>query len=363
MLSSCQLHPPSSLKPVAFEDLPGWEKEDFKDAPEAWAASCRYFSQLQKDSVSPISTQKWQGVCQVSKNYDFKKPSAFRKFLTTHFNVFQIQDPGNGNKGLFTGYYEPVLQGSKIPASGYKYPIYKRPPELIVIEDLGIFRSSLQGHRIAGTVEGGTLKPYWSRRQIDQGALKDRQLEWVWVKDRLDLFWMHIQGSGRIVFEDGTDLRLVYNGTNGHSYTAIGTLIRKKANVSAQQITMDFLKHWLREHPSLINEILWLNSSYVFFKTLPPLSNGPIGRLQEPLVPMRSLAVDPVHIPLGSPLWLDTEGPGDTPPIQRLFFGQDVGGAIKGPIRGDIYWGSGDEAGHLAGMTNSKGSLYLFLPR
>ena len=352
----------SAFVPYTFQKLPGWEQENFKDADKAWQSSCRYYAARDRE-FSPLTPLKdWQHVCKISKQYNLKTSAGFKSFLHDHFNVFEVSSL-NEKDDLFTGYFEPLLQGSRQQTDYYSYPIYKRPPELVLVENLGLFRKKLEGQRIAGFVENGRLKPYYTHRDIAAGVLNNRDLEMVWVHDPLELFWMHIQGSGQIVLDNGEQLRVHYDGSNGHQYTAIGNLIKKTSGIPMAGTTMPKLKQWCFDHKQSCHNILWKNDSYVFFKEMPNDHQAPRGHLDEPLTPLRSVAIDPKFIPSGAPLWIDTPGSLDAGNLQRLMFGQDSGGVIKGPKRIDIYWGSGERAGRYAGTTKSKGRVFIILPK
>lgn len=266
-------------------------------------------------------------------------------------------------EGLFTGYYEPHLYGSRTPSARYRVPLYVRPPELVTV-DLGLFRPDLAGRRIAGTVREGALVPYLDRTAVDRGALAGRGLELVWVDDPVDAFFLEIQGSGRIALEEGGELRVGYAGQNGFPYLAIGRELVARGAMSKEQVSMQSIREWLEAHPEEATEVMQKNASYVFFRE--QLGEGPLGSLGVPLTPGRSLAVDPLFVPLGVPLWLDTTLPaadGGESWLQRLVVAQDTGGAIRGPVRGDVFWGASEEAADLAGRMRQRGRLWLLLPR
>ena len=350
------------LLPFLFRDLPGWSQENFKDADVAWQSSCRYYAGRDREFSTITQLKDWQRVCQRSHDYNLKKPMTFMAFLQDNFDVFEVSSK-SGDNDLFTGYFEPLLQGSRYRTDYYTYPVYKRPSELIIVENLGLFRKSLEGQRLAGFVENGRLKPYYTHRDIARGILENRDLELAWVHDPLELFWMQIQGSGQIVLSDDEQIRVHYDGSNGHIYTGVGNLIKKTSGIPMSGTTMPKLKIWCQDNSDSCHNILWTNQSYVFFKEMPSDHNAPRGHLDEALTPLRSVAIDPKFIPSGAPLWIDTPGALDHGHMQRLMFGQDSGGVIKGPKRIDIYWGSGEQAGRYAGMTKSKGRVFIMLPK
>ena len=267
-------------------------------------------------------------------------------------------------EGLFTGYYEPTLHGSRVEGGAFTVPLYLRPPELVSV-DLGRFRADLKGKRIAGKVEDGALVPYFDRKAIDEGALAGRDLELVWVDDPVDAFFLEIQGSGRIVLTDGGEIRVGYAGQNGYVYTAIGRELLKRGALQKEQMSMQTIREWLEANPEEAREVMRTNASYVFFRELH--ESGPVGSLGVVLTPERSLAVDPLFVPLGVPVWIDTTipagAPGGARPLQRLLVAQDTGGAINGPVRGDVFWGPGDDAAATAGSMRQPGHLWILLPK
>lgn len=286
----------------------------------------------------------------------------FRDFLTQGFRAQQLRTLST-DQGTLTGYFQPILKASRTPNDAFSVPVYKRPKELIVIENLGNFHEKLKGFRIAGTLTNQTLKPYFTRREIHQGAIENRHLEIAYVQNPIDLFFMHIQGSGRLELEDGTILNLSYNGTNGYGYTAIGQEMVRQGFITPQQKTMAGVKTWLFDNPDMVQDILCCNESYVFFQELPQ-TLGPVGAAHVILTPEASLAVDPDFIPLGTLVWIDTPHPlNPTLRLQRLMIAQDVGGAIKGPLRGDFYWGIGDDAGKAAGAMQGQSTFHILVPQ
>jgi membrane-bound lytic murein transglycosylase A len=244
-------------------------------------------------------------------------------------------------------------------------PLYGRPPDLVSV-DLGSFREDLKGRRIAGRVEEGKLVPYADRQAIEQGALAGHDLELVWVDDPIDAFFLQIQGSGRVRLADGGELRVGYAGENGHPYYAIGRELVKRGALRKEEVSMQSIRRWLEEHPDEAPAVLATNASYVFFQVIE--GEGPLGAEGIPITAGRSLAVDRKHWPLGVPLWVDTAAPAAQKgapdrPLRRLVIAQDTGGAIRGPIRGDVFWGASDEAAEIAGRMKHPGRLWVLLPK
>lgn len=345
--------PEFELKKMPLEDLPGYGEDNLKTATQAWEYSCVYFLSLPSEARCLFGTKvlTWQHLARLY----LQEKEEFRTYLIRHFEAYELWTTTPCER-LFTGYYEPELQGSLHKTSFYPYPVHRKPSHLIIIEDLGVFRESLRGHRIAGFVENGTLVPTFSHQQIQEGALDDEGLEICWVQDALDLYFMHIQGGGKIMFEEGRWTRLQYDGTNGHAYYSVGQEMIARGLLSHQECSMQKMKERLRAAPDLMSTLLSLNPSYVFFKDI-GMKGGPVGRIGQPLTPMRSLAVDPRAISLGMPLWLSSSV------FSGFMAAQDVGGAIKGLIRGDIFCGTGEAAGVLAGKLKEEGRLFVLLPK
>jgi len=361
LLSGCVSGP--RLEKVSFKDLPGWGQDNLIEAIPAYQKSCEVLLNKKPKEMfgyegPDADFSRWQHVCTAFLKNPPSTTSEFREFLKSYFDVYAIQDE---NQGLFTGYYEPFIEASKTPNKIYKTPIYLKPQDLVVIEDLGAFKTTLKGERIAGRIHNGTLVPYYTRQKIEEGALQNQNLEIAWIKDSVDLFFLHIQGSGRLKFEDGSTQGIGYHGTNGQAYFAIGKALYERGHLSKNQINLQSIKSWLRTHPEEGREIMHMNPSYVFFKVRE--TQDPVGSQGVELTPERSLAVDRKWVELGNLLWLDAEHPLKKEPLQRLMVAQDTGGAIKGTIRGDYYWGSGTEAEKMAGPMQSKGRFYLLLPK
>lgn len=356
------------LKPARFAELPGWHSDDPRPALSAFARSCRLIERRQ--DAEPFArdpafgeVRVWRRLCAALAG-PFADAEAARQVLERHTRPWLVTDRGTA-EGLFTGYFEPLLEGARTADATYRFPVYRTPEDLVVVE-LGRFDPALEGRRLVGRVERGRLVPYYSRAEIDAGALSGRGLELAWVADPIALFFLHIQGSGRIRLRDGGEIRIGYAEQNGHPYRAIGRDLIAMGALAREEVSMQAIADWLARHPDRLFEILHKNPSYVFFRELPPLGDapGPPGAQGVPLTPLRSLAVDRRFVPLGALLWLDTSAPtaaGDEP-LRRLVVAQDTGGAIKGPVRGDLFWGSGPQAEFAAGHMRSRGRLWLLLP-
>ncbi|MBO6827332.1 MAG: MltA domain-containing protein [Sneathiella sp.] len=354
------------LTKATFSDLSGWQDEDFGGFLEAFDKSCdRFEIQPKTRSLGGNgiggTVADWLPICQEIRLLP-EDPKVLRKFVERKFDVLQVSN-NDDSDGLFTGYYEASLRGSLTQSETYSTPLYLRPPELVMVH-LGRFRDSLKGQRIAGVVKNGELYPFADRKEIEKGALENRDLEIVWVDSAVDAFFLHIQGSGLIELDDGNLMRVGYAGQNGHPYYAIGKTLIDNGDVAREDMSMQAIRDWLEQNPDRADDLMQENASYIFFRVLE--TNGPIGAQGVELTPLRSLAVDRKWMPLGVPVWLSTTLPaqdGGETPFQRLMMAQDTGGAIRGPVRGDVFWGHGPEAYEGAGAMKNPGQYWILLPK
>ncbi|MDP3533450.1 MAG: murein transglycosylase A [Alphaproteobacteria bacterium] len=345
-----------------FNKLSSWQDDAQDLALIAFKQSCGIWSkQNTSKQIGPKFAgfvKDWLPICKEADNLNAPSSIVARQFFMQHFNVYKVE---SNSKGLFTGYYEPLLEGAPEKTATYSYPLYKHPDDLIMIENLGIFNPKLKGMRISGKIKDKKLVPYASRKELDQKELPPENVL-CWVKDEVDAFFLHIQGSGRIQFEDGKVMKLGYAAQNGHSYQAIAKFLVQDGHITKEEASLQSIKAYLAKNPDKIKHYLWKNPSYVFFRQLE--SENAIGAMGCPLTPERSLAIDRAFLPLGIPIWLET-----TPsarfekPIQRLVIAQDTGGAIKGPIRGDLFWGASKIAEEKAGIMKEEGNYYVLLPK
>ena len=358
------------LRAVSFQDLPGWEADDHGAALRALQRSCAALEERADDEpldIAPLGGRvgEWRGICAATAGLYGAAPA--REFFEAHFAPYQARN-GAAAEGLFTGYFEPELRGAMQTGGRYGVPIYGRPHDLVTV-DLGLFRPALAGERVAGRIAKGALEPYATRAEIDDGALAAQGLELVWVDDPVDAFFLHIQGSGRIAFEDGTTRRLAYAATNGHSYFSIGRKLVALGALSREDVSMQTIRDWLAANPERASEVMHENASYIFFRWLEDeqADDGPVGAQKVTLTAGRSLAVDRRFVPMTVPIWLEGAAPDPDParedrPLRRLMVAQDTGGAIRGPVRGDVFWGTGAEAGAVAGRMKHAGRYWLLLP-
>lgn len=332
-----------------LDTRPGFAAADLGPALAAFRASCPALIR-RTDASGLTQPGDWAAPCAAAATADA------HAFFATALVAVTVGD----GRGLDTGYYEPDLAASLTRGPGFDVPVYRRPPDLIDL-DLGTFDAALTGRRIRGRVAGGRFVPYFDRAEIDGGALAGRGLELAWAADPYAAFFLEIQGSGRLTLPDGSVLRVGYDGQNGHAYTGIGRLLRDQGALGPGQATMAGIIGWLRAHPADAPAVLHANRSKVFFKRLAtPAGLGPPGALGVPLTARVSAAADPLFVPLGAALWLDTTVAGA--PFRGVVVAQDTGGAIKGANRLDLFWGSGDAAGAVAGGISASGSATLLLP-
>jgi membrane-bound lytic murein transglycosylase A len=365
VIASCEKIDPEKaplvLKPAAYEDLRGWAEDDQDAALEAFEKSCVRI--LKQDAAKPFGPDDsfgvygdWQPACKALPAH--KKEA--RAFFERWFTPWQAT-AGGLKDGLFTGYYEASLRGAREKGGAYIYPLLRRPPDLVMVE-LGDFRDELKGYRIAGRVKSGTLKPYEDRAAIVAGDLPPEDvLPLAWVSDPVGAFFLQIQGSGRIMFKDGGEMRVGYDAQNGHPYYAIGRALVKRG-MKKEDVSMQSIRAWLEAHKDEAEDVMNINPSYVFFREL--RGAGPLGAANIALTPGRSLAVDHARLPYGAPVWVDAAppAPGDAP-LKRLFIAQDTGGAIRGAVRGDVFWGYGKNAEEKAGVMKSPGRSWILLPK
>ncbi|MEM6373965.1 MAG: MltA domain-containing protein [Pseudomonadota bacterium] len=302
-----------------YTDLDGWAEDDHASALDVFRSTCQDMNDLD-----------WRSLCAVASDI----PDA-QTFFELFFRPVLIED---GAPGLFTGYFEPELDGSKRLSARYRYPVYAMPPEARV------------------------SRPWFTRRDILQGGVMDgRGLEIAWVDDPVELFFLQIQGSGRIKLPNGRTIRVGYSGSNGHEYRSIGRELVRRGTYAAHQVSADVIKNWVRRNPVAGQELLFHNPSYVFFREVSevPAELGPLGAMNRSITTMRTVAVDPAFVPLGAPVWIEKDGQN---PLRRLMVAQDTGSAIKGAQRADVFFGTGDQAGRAAGRLRDPGRVMVLMP-
>ena len=352
------------LDATSFEKLPGWKGDDHSEVLGAFLGSCEKLKGRPPKSNFGAESKlgrvsDWLSVCAAAALIRPGNQTEARYFFESRFTPYLARDISKSS-GLFTGYYEPELRGAWQPSPVYRYPIYARPKDLVSV-DLGKFSPEWKGRHLAGRVAGDKVVPFATRADIAKGALKGRQLELLWVDSGIDAFFLHVQGSGRVVLPDGSMVRIGYAGRNGHPYTPIGRELVAKGAIPTDKVSLQSIRAWLDANPLAGVAMMERNESFIFFRVVK--GAGPIGAQGVLLTPGRSLAVDRTFVPLGTPVWLNTTAPGKSDkPLRRLVVAQDTGSAIKGPVRGDLFFGFGPAAGIGAGQMKEKGSYYLLLP-
>jgi len=342
------------LRPVAFNAVPGWDRDDVREAWPAFLTSCEVM----------VKRAAWKEPCSVARTVDANNAGAIRKFFEAFFVPHQVFNPDGTDNGLITGYYEPLLNGARKRGGPYQTPLHRAPDDLLTI-DLGSVYPELKNMRLRGKVVGNKVVPYPARAELTQSpAMSGNEL--VWVDNPIDAFFLQVQGSGRVQFADTKEVvRVAYADQNGHPYRSIGRYLVDKGELTMDQASAQGIKAWLAANPKRQQELLNANPGYVFFKEekLTDPRKGPKGALGVPLTPQRSVAVDPNFIPLGAPVFLSTTQPGSNAPLQRMMVAQDTGGAIKNAVRADYFWGFGTEAGEKAGKMKQRGMLWVLLPK
>jgi membrane-bound lytic murein transglycosylase A len=368
---------PLRLDAARFSELEGWAQSDPRSALLAFQRSCGVLSRKPDDSVLggvnyAGTVGEWRAGCSAAVSLSASSSEEARGFFEAEFVPYRLSQGsspgGTPAPGLFTGYYEPQLRGSRTRQGAYQTPLYGVPADLVNV-DLGLFRDNLKGQRIVGRVTNGRLIPYPARSEIE-GAGLSQSMPLLFVDDPVDAFFLQIQGSGRVVLDDGSVVRAAYGAQNGQPYTAIGAVLIQRGELKREDVSLQSIRAWLAQHPAEAQQLMNANASYVFF-TEQPIGDpalGATGAQGVALTPEASLAVDLTLHPLGVPAWLEATAPDPdvSKPerkLDRLLIMQDTGGAIRGAIRGDVYWGFGADAAAIAGRMRSEGRLTVLLPK
>jgi len=358
--STCPPPPPpaphTAYEPASWSDLPGWNSDQMQDAWPAFLASCNAAGRR----------QRWQGVCDAAAGAHPVTSGDVRAFFERYFQPFAIEKQVGSQAdavGLITGYFEPLLYGARTPSSAFDIPLYAPPPDLLTV-DLAAEYPQLRGMRIRARLVGRRVVPYYSRADLNRDpALEDDAI--VWVNDAVSAFFLEVQGSGRVRLPSGETIRLHYADENGYPYHSIGLYLIDRGELKRGEATVPAIREWALAHPDRVQELLDADPSVVFFQE-EPLGNpalGPKGSLGVPLTPGRSVAVDTSAVPLGAPVFLATTLPDSNTALDRLVFAQDTGGAIRGFVRADYFWGIGAQAGAQAGEMRQQGRMWLIWPK
>ncbi len=332
----------ANLIQSSWNEIKGFENVDFQGSLDAFLQGCQRSArfELLKSSCenAKISTNP-------------------KEFFTTNFTPYKMYDDKHSNTGLMTGYFESMLYGSLIKTERYKYPIYKIPNDIFII-DMSEVYPELGKYRLRGRIQGNKIVPYYSREEINNRDEKNYEVI-AYVDDEVELFFLHIQGSGKVKFEDGTIINVGYGIQNGHKYYAIGRTLVQMGELKQSEVSLQTIASWLQNNPDKKDEILNLNQSYIFFTTN---KKGATGSLGTELIPRKNIAVDRTFVPLGLPVFINTSHPITKEPIDDIVIAADTGGAIKGEIRGDFFWGYGEEAKEAAGVMKEPFEMYIFVP-
>ncbi|MFS2114538.1 murein transglycosylase A [Herbaspirillum frisingense] len=348
------VQPGPAMRATTFSQLPGWGNDDLREAWPALQSSCSVL----------IRKSEWRAACGAAQQVNAGDLGFLRQYFETYFTPYQLFNPDGTDTGLVTGYYEPLLRGSRRRAGPYQTPLYQAPDDLLTIDMASVY-PELKNLRLRGKVVGRKVVPYPTRAELMQGNnLAGKEI--VWVDDPVEAFFLQVQGSGRVYLPESREtIRLAYADQNGRPYKSIGRYLVDKGEMELSQASAQNIKAWVQANPARKEELLNANPSYVFFKEekLPDPSKGPKGAQGIPLTPQRSIAIDPQHVPLGAPVFLATTLPNSDRPLQRLVVAQDTGGAIRGVVRADYFWGFGDEAEDRAGSMKQRGMMWVLLPK
>jgi membrane-bound lytic murein transglycosylase A len=339
------------LKAATWEALPQWHAHELASAWDAFLAGCHALQ----------NRDAWGNVCALAYQQPRANGDAIRRFFETYFRPYQVTSPEGAIEGMITGYYEPLVRGSRQMSDRYKYPVYGVPDDLLSV-DLGDVYPELKGKALRGRLEGRRVVAYYDRAGIEAGKAAVQGREIAWLDDPIELFFLQIQGSGRIELEDGRTMRVGYADQNGHPYRSIGRWLVERGELTLDKASMQGIKAWARQNPGRVSELLNHNARYIFFRELPPDLPGPLGALGVPLTAQRSIAVDPLYVPLGAPVYLATTWPNSAKPLNRLMMAQDTGAAIRGAVRADFFWGAGTDAAREAGRMKQNLRMWVLLP-
>ncbi len=332
--------------------MPGWDQDDLRQAWPAFSASCGVLGRK----------EEWKSACAAAQGVSAGDVQAIRNYFETWFVPNQIRAADGADSGLITGYYEAMLHGSRHRGGTYQSPLYKVPDDLLTIELASVY-PELKGKRLRGRLVGKKVVPYSTRAEIARADMSGKEL--LWVNDPVEAFFLEVQGSGRVLLDNGDTVRVTYADQNGHPYKAIGRWLIDQGELSAAEATAQGIKAWIAAHPARRQELFNVNPSYVFFREerLPDPSVGPKGALGVPLMAGRSVAIDPQVLPLGAPIFLSTTEANSAVPLQRLVMAQDTGGAIRGAVRADFFFGFGSDAMENAGRMKQRGQIWVLMPK
>ncbi len=356
------------LKPVTFDDLEGWDRDDPSLLFNALAACRRHIREVKpyRTGATGLSSADLLPLLDLAASVAPQNAAQARAFFETECRPFLIE-PENGGRGFVTAFYEPEVEVREEPDEEFRFPFYRRPDDLVDLDDDNR-AADMDASYAFGRLQDGVVSPYPDRRAIDEGYLEGKGLEIAWARSKVDVFYVHVQGAARLRYADGRIGRITYAAKAGHPFSGIGKLLVDTGEIPLAGISMRSIRAWLAAHPERANEVLWHNRSYIFFREaeVPDPNLGPIAAAKVPLVAGRSLAVDRLIHSFGFPFFIRSESLTcieDGQPFARLMLALDTGSAIVGPARGDIFTGSGDEAGERAGAVRNAADFYILVPK
>jgi membrane-bound lytic murein transglycosylase A len=341
---------------VAWSDVEGWSSDQVQEAWGAFLQSCR----------TREVQLRWGTICTQAQQQSVTTAADARAFFEARFTPYRLTDvlsDGSKGPGLVTGYYEPLLQGSRKRTKTFNVPLYGPPDDMLTI-DLGDLYPELKGRRVRGRVEGRKVVPYFERAEIAAKPPLLRGHELLWVDNAVDAFFLEVQGSGRVRLRDGKTVRITYADQNGQPYRPIGRYLVDLGAMPLETVSLQSIRQWIKDNPRRMQEVLNANPSVVFFREerIADPNEGPKGTLGVPLTAERSIAVDPQYLPLGAPVFIATTYPDSAVPLNRLMLAQDTGGAIRGLVRADLFWGFGASAAESAGKMKQPARMWLLWP-
>lgn len=343
------------FREAGWAELPDWQRDELTQAWPGLLASCRAMRQ-------PETKAAWAATCEAALALGAKPGNAaIRQFIESRLAPWQIINADGSTEGLITGYYEPLIRGSHWKSAKFAVPVHAVPDDILSL-DLAEVYPETKSLRLRGRLDGKKVLPYWSRAQIEAQGERFPAKTLLWAADPVEFFFLQVQGSGQVEFSDGSRVRIAYADQNGHPYKSIGRWLVEHGELKLEQASMGGIQAWVRAHPQRLSELLNANPSYVFFREEVANGEGPKGSLGVPLAAGRAIAVDPRSVPLGAPVFLAANAP-DGSRLQRLVMAQDTGGAIRGRVRADFFWGFGAEAGAQAGRMRSQGRMWLLWPQ
>jgi membrane-bound lytic murein transglycosylase A len=348
-----EIKPYSFLTKVKWNEIKSNLESDYLIlAWPAWIQSCSTL----------INRNEWKPVCEIALKIESPTNDKLISYFNDNFNLFQAKNNDGSSEGLITGYYQPVLKGSWTRTKKYNVPLYAPPNDLITV-DLSEVYPDLKYKRLRGRIEGNKLIPYLTREEIYKRNFPLQGNELIWLENSVEAFFLEIQGSGVVEFDNGNRTQIGYADQNGHPYRSMGRELIRKGELKRHKVSMQSIKVWAKKNKKKLQKFLNANPSFVFFRELPQGLPGPIGALGVPITTERSVAIDRRYIPLGAPIFLSTTQPNSNKPLRQLMIAQDTGGAINGGVRADFYWGQGKKAGAKAGSMKQSGKIWVILPK